>query len=174
MGIDKNSFKHIEKGFFFLNYNIFSNIECWLFDNFTLTNIIQNKSNNRLNKFYISKNKNKKEFYKLKEILSQGKQYINQSSIFENKKLNYFFIIFYVILFFFMILLPKSKILNSVYIYLRNTLLKSVKKGFLTRTNNLNIIYSIFVSKAFYSYFNIYFNGFKKSILNTMKFKNEI
>ena len=69
MGIDKNSFKHIEKGFFFLNYNIFSNIECWLFDNFTLTNIIQNKSNNRLNKFYISKNKNKKEFYKLKEIL---------------------------------------------------------------------------------------------------------
>ena len=63
--------------------------------------------------------------------------------------------------------------LNSTYIYLRNTLLKSVKKGYLTRTSNLNIIYSIFVSKAIYTYFNIYLNGLKNSILDTIKFKNE-
>ena len=171
--LDKNSFEYIERGFFYLNYNLNSNIECWLFDNFTLTNLIQNKSNNRLNKFYKSKNKNKKEFYKLREIISQGRQYIKQSNLFDTRQLNYFFVFFYVILFSIMILLPKSKILYSTYIYLRNTLLKSVKKGYLTRTNNLNIIYSIFTSKTIYTYFNLYLNGLKNSILDTFKFKNE-
>ena len=171
--LDKNSFEYIERGFFYLNYNLNSNIECWLFDNFTLTNIIQNKSNNRLNKLYKSKNKNKKKFYKLREIISQGRQYIKQSNLFDTRQLNYFFVFFYVILFSIMILLPKSKILYSTYIYLRNTLLKSVKKGYLTRTNNLNIIYSIFTSKTIYTYFNLYLNGLKNSILDTFKFKNE-
>lgn len=172
LNIDKNSFKYVDKGFFYLNYNINSEMECWMFDNFTLTNKFENKFDNELNKFYKSKNPDKKEFFLAKEILSQGRNYIDSSTKNSTYRLNYLYVFFYVLFFSVLILLPKSKMLNFLYNFIRNTLFSSIKKGFITkRTSSPNVICSIYISKALYAYFGIFIISFVKTQISKISLK---
>lgn len=171
LNIDKESFKYVDKGFFYLNYNINDEMECWMFDKFTFTNNIKGKSDNILDQFYKSKNPDKKEYFYAKEILKEGRNYINSSTKHNNDRLNYLYVFFNVLFFSVLILLPKSKMLNFLYIYIRNTLFSGIKKGFLTRTSSPNVIYSIYISKALYAYLGIFLLSFLKAQISKIGIK---
>lgn len=151
--IDKTSFDYIDKGFFYLNYNNHSNIECWLFDNFTLTNNIDQKINNEINFHYKSMNVDKKEYFTIKMILNQGINYIKSSRNMKDFTLNYFSIFFYVFLLTILYIMLRSKILLRLYNISRKTIFSSIQEGFLKRrSSSPNLICSIYISKAIFSY----------------------
>ena len=169
--ISHKAFEFLDRGFFCINYNLHSKKECWLFDNFTISNSNFNNSKN-INIRYKSKNRNEKQLFSLKEIISLIKQYLQLDVFINHQKINYFFIFFYVLLFCLLMLLPKSTLLHNLYFLIRNKLLKSIEKGYISKnSSNPNMICSIYISKAIYSYSGLFIKTIKNSALNFFRLK---